>query len=223
MRLTPQSDLRDVSAGIRAAAFGDWSHLPEEPTVRELTVLTVSYGPLLPHRPGLDLDRLDERWEHAGPWDGALVELLQMLATRVRSWHWSYVHPVDGDKEHRATSSLYRAIRERLLAEPDAVRVLPPRLRDRGIALPSGPSPTPAPRCYWVSHAGLLAGAYPMDAQGAEPTARIEALWRARVRVFVNLMEPDEKNLAGAPFVPYEPVVRALARDEDEPVTLLRF
>ena len=61
---------------------------------------------------------------------------------------------------------------------------------------------------YWVVPSLLLAGAYPGDSDPEKHHAKVDALLAAGIRMFVNLMEEDETNYAGQPFVPYDEVVR---------------
>jgi protein-tyrosine phosphatase len=63
---------------------------------------------------------------------------------------------------------------------------------------------------YWVVSGLLLAGAYPGHPDPEKHRAKIESLVSAGIRAFVNLMEPDETNLAGQPFTPYADVARQL-------------
>ncbi len=65
----------------------------------------------------------------------------------------------------------------------------------------------PTNSSYWVKTGLLLAGAYPGDAKPEAHRAKIKALLNANVRVFLSLMEADETNHNGAPFVPYDAVV----------------
>ncbi|MBP9111997.1 MAG: ADP-ribosylglycohydrolase family protein, partial [Polyangiaceae bacterium] len=85
------------------------------------------------------------------------------------------------------------------------------------------PAPAPAPRTYWVIPGKLLAGAYPGAPTPKDHRARIEALWNAGVRTFVNLMEENETNNAGKPFAPYQDIVNELARASGEDATCLRY
>ncbi len=84
-------------------------------------------------------------------------------------------------------------------------------------------TPAPTRRSYWVVPHKLLAGAYPGAPTPSAHRARVEALWSAGVRTFINLMEPTETDNAGHPFTPYEDIVQELSRASHEPATCLRF
>ena len=71
---------------------------------------------------------------------------------------------------------------------------------------PTATSPTPW--SYWVIENCLLAGAYPGDSDPGEHNPKVQALLAAGIRTFINLMEEDETNTAGQPFVPYDGLVR---------------
>jgi len=59
----------------------------------------------------------------------------------------------------------------------------------------------------------LLAGAYPGDPDPDEHQAKLHALLDAGIRMFVNLMEEDETNYAGEPFVAYQELAEQLCPD----------
>jgi len=63
---------------------------------------------------------------------------------------------------------------------------------------------------YWVVEDLFLAGAYPGNPDSKKHERKIRTLLDANVRTFVNLMEPDEIDLDGQPFVRYDDVVRRL-------------
>ncbi|QDU97631.1 protein-tyrosine phosphatase family protein [Lignipirellula cremea] len=67
-------------------------------------------------------------------------------------------------------------------------------------------TPPPTPSSYWVLPGRLLAGAYPGHREPAEHQARIHGIVDSGVRLFLNLMEENETNHAGQPFVPYAEV-----------------
>ncbi|TWT95750.1 protein-tyrosine phosphatase family protein [Neorhodopirellula pilleata] len=83
--------------------------------------------------------------------------------------------------------------------------------------------PTPLPRTYWVWDGKLLAGAYAGQPEENAHRKRLEGLFQAGMRTFVNLMEKDEVNNLGQPFAPYEDVLRSIALDANETVECLRF
>ena len=52
---------------------------------------------------------------------------------------------------------------------------------------------TPAKRTYWVVQGKLLAGAYPGQPEPTKHLARLQSLYDAGMRTFVNLQEVGEK------------------------------
>ena len=77
------------------------------------------------------------------------------------------------------------------------------------------PANTTAPTSssYWVVPGLLLCGAYPGDQDPDERRSRIQALVGVGVRTYINLMEQDETNYAGEPFVPYADLAREFCPD----------
>jgi hypothetical protein len=71
--------------------------------------------------------------------------------------------------------------------------------------------PPPTPSSYWVLPARLLAGAYPGHQDPVKHHSRIQALVGAGIRLFVNLMEPDETNYTGQGFVTYDGIAFKLS------------
>jgi hypothetical protein len=74
-------------------------------------------------------------------------------------------------------------------------------------------SPTltpPTTSSYWVVPRLLLAGAYPGDPDPAEHHRKVKSLVDGGIRVFVNLMEENETDYAGRPFVPYQDLARQI-------------
>ena len=69
----------------------------------------------------------------------------------------------------------------------------------------SVPDGMPFQRSYWVVPAKLLAGCYPGDSVSAEADEKLDGLASAGICHVVNLMEEDETNRQGKPFVPYQP------------------
>lgn len=69
----------------------------------------------------------------------------------------------------------------------------------------------PFSRTYWVIPGKLLAGPYPGHLDALEAEQRIAALLRCGIRHVINLMEPDEVNYQGQPFIPYIQRMRELA------------
>ncbi|MBL8892503.1 MAG: dual specificity protein phosphatase family protein [Planctomycetaceae bacterium] len=81
----------------------------------------------------------------------------------------------------------------------------------------------PLERCYWVVEHLLLAGAYPGHPNSHEHTKRISGLWEAGMRTFINLMNEEETDHAGQPFVRYDDVLRELASKNSDRIAHLRF
>lgn len=84
-------------------------------------------------------------------------------------------------------------------------------------------SPPPLPRSYWVLDAVFLAGAYAGQAELRAHKERLSGLFNAGARMFVNLMEDDETNNEGKPFVPYERMLQQIASEANEQVECVRF
>jgi len=68
----------------------------------------------------------------------------------------------------------------------------------------------PFDRSYWVVPGKLLAGCYPGDADEAVARERLGRVVDSGIRVFLNLMEEHETDHDGAPFAPYDELVRSL-------------
>jgi hypothetical protein len=80
----------------------------------------------------------------------------------------------------------------------------------------AGPDATPpTSSSYWVVDGLFLAGAYPGAPEPDKHEQKIQALLDAGVRLFVNLMEPDETDHRGRPFVPYDVLVGQLCPDAE--------
>jgi len=82
---------------------------------------------------------------------------------------------------------------------------------------------SPVTRSYWVIEDRFLAGAYPGTADAAGSRKRVEELWNAGMRTFINLVEEDETNLTGQAFHLYEAVLAELGQQTGEVGTHLRF
>lgn len=83
--------------------------------------------------------------------------------------------------------------------------------------------PPPLVRCYWVLEGRLLGGAYPGSPNPAEHEARARQLWNAGIRTCINVVEEDETNNNGKPFVRYDDHLRELAMEASETFVHLRF
>jgi hypothetical protein len=73
-------------------------------------------------------------------------------------------------------------------------------------------SSLPFERSYWVIPGRMLAGGYPGDPDPATETRKLSGLLEAGVQTVINLMEVDEVNARGAPFLPYKDTLRQLAQ-----------
>lgn len=85
-------------------------------------------------------------------------------------------------------------------------------------SLANGQAP-PTERCYWVVPDKLLAGSYPGHPDSALQLQRLEAMYAAGVRTFLNLMEADETDKDQNPFNPYLPMIRQWG----EPIEMVRM
>lgn len=65
----------------------------------------------------------------------------------------------------------------------------------------------PFDRSYWVVPGKFLAGYYPGDRQDHIMVQKMTNLLACGVRCVINLMEPDERDHDGLPFVDYAPVI----------------
>ena len=83
--------------------------------------------------------------------------------------------------------------------------------------------PAPLSRTYWVVADQLLAGAYPGKIDPDEHLERLTGLFDSGMRTFVNLMEENESNNAGVPFVRYDDRIRDIAASHCARIAHLRF
>ncbi|QDS88439.1 hypothetical protein EC9_26300 [Rosistilla ulvae] len=74
--------------------------------------------------------------------------------------------------------------------------------------------PTPCQRTYWVLDGLFLAGAYPGRPEASQHQQRLQSLFGAGMRTFINLQEEGETNNAGKPFVRYDDGLRELVGDQ---------
>lgn len=85
-------------------------------------------------------------------------------------------------------------------------------------------APTSIPEwTYWLEPGRILAGCLPSSQEPGELREKIQALLAAGVRTFVNLMEAEELDRAGTPFVAYADLVERLATEQGIEVRCLRF
>ncbi len=71
----------------------------------------------------------------------------------------------------------------------------------------------PTTSSYWVVDGLFLGGAYPGTPEPDKHEQKIQALLDAGVRLIINLMETDETDHRGRPFVPYDDLVAQLCPD----------
>jgi ADP-ribosylglycohydrolase/protein-tyrosine phosphatase len=83
--------------------------------------------------------------------------------------------------------------------------------------------PPPTVRCYWVIEGKFLAGAYPGSPDQTQHRQRVDELWQAGCRTYINLVEENETNNSGQPFARYDIVLRELAHEAGQCVANLRF
>jgi hypothetical protein len=69
----------------------------------------------------------------------------------------------------------------------------------------------PFDRSYWVIPGQFLAGYYPGDQDRRTMEEKMHGLLNCGIRYIINLMEPDELDHEGLPFVDYAPVLKGLA------------
>lgn len=91
------------------------------------------------------------------------------------------------------------------------------------VAARSVPAAAPPDWTYWVVPGQFLAGCFPGALQAAEHEERLQQLLDVGVRVFFNLMEVDERNLAGQPFKDYAPDLERLIKPSGEQVRCIRL
>jgi len=84
-------------------------------------------------------------------------------------------------------------------------------------------SVAPLPRTYWVIDELFLAGAYAGKPDPRASKERLSGMFNAGIRTFVNLMEENESNNVGKPFVRYDDLIQTIASDANERVECLRF
>ncbi|QEG39073.1 protein-tyrosine phosphatase family protein [Roseimaritima ulvae] len=90
-------------------------------------------------------------------------------------------------------------------------------------SIPLSTATPPMSRTYWVVDGQLLAGAYAGHSTAAAHRERLQGLFDAGVRTIVSLMEEDETNNVGVPFVPYAEDFQQIAAAANERIDCLRF
>lgn len=70
----------------------------------------------------------------------------------------------------------------------------------------------PFDRSYWVIPGRFLAGYYPGDRQKEIMAVKLQGLLDCGIQCVINLMEPNERDHDGRPFVDYEPLLKRMAK-----------
>ena len=70
---------------------------------------------------------------------------------------------------------------------------------------------TPFDRSYWVTPGRFLAGYYPGDRKEDMMTQKMTDLLACGIQCVINLMEPDERDHDGLPFVDYAPIIEKIS------------
>ncbi len=81
----------------------------------------------------------------------------------------------------------------------------------------------PFPKTYWVIPGKLLAGEYPGAMEPDQANPRLFRLFDCGIRHVVNLMEINEVNHQGQPFLPYDRQLQAYAAGFGQRVICNRF
>lgn len=84
-------------------------------------------------------------------------------------------------------------------------------------------SSVPFNRSYWVVPGRFLAGAYPGSEAKELAYQKLKGLLDCGIRRIINLMEADEKNWGGKPFVSYEDQITSIAASTGETVDFERM
>ncbi len=80
----------------------------------------------------------------------------------------------------------------------------------------------PFPRAYWVEPGRFLAGFLPGDLKTAQARLNLTALADCGITKVVNLMEEDERDHSGRPFVDYFPILQDIARQRGVTLDMIR-
>lgn len=81
----------------------------------------------------------------------------------------------------------------------------------------------PFPRSYWVDPAWLLAGAYPGSSKPEEAVSKLARLLDVGITSVISLMETQERNHSGQPFVDYSEGIARLAEKRGQKVGCFRY
>jgi len=80
----------------------------------------------------------------------------------------------------------------------------------------------PFDRSYWVIPGRFLAGYYPGDRHRELMEQKLKGLLSCGIRCVINLMEPEERDHDGKPFVDYAPELKKMA-DGNTPIDCYRM
>lgn len=83
--------------------------------------------------------------------------------------------------------------------------------------------PLPFPQSYWVVPGKLMAGEYPGSLLPEQAEQRLTAMVHCGIRHVINLMEDNEVNHDGLPFIPYIGRMRELVAERGEQVGWARY
>jgi hypothetical protein len=91
-------------------------------------------------------------------------------------------------------------------------------------ANPSSDMPAERPflRSYWARAGALLGGCYPGAVASDEAESKLSGLLRCGVTTIISLMEPNERDHAGKPFVDYDEMILKLAAQSGQRLEIQR-
>jgi len=78
-------------------------------------------------------------------------------------------------------------------------------------------------RSYWAVPGKILAGCYPGDLDPIQQETKIDGLIQAGVTQVINLMEVDETDHQGNPFIDYEPLLGEKSTKAGHKISVSRF
>ena len=81
----------------------------------------------------------------------------------------------------------------------------------------------PFSRSYWVVPGKLMTGYYPGSSTKDKTSQKLKGLLNHGIRYFIDLMEPDEVNRNGKPFIPYAPMMKSIAENAGVEATFDRM
>lgn len=117
---------KDVCDGIRRAAVGDFSGLPENPSWHEVLALAVmidgyEVASKITSEHIQNFHKMKQaEFEKSGAWSGGVLELWTVLFYYNRQNHWDGYGFDEGERGRTLAMSAYQALRSRLMT-PSAV------------------------------------------------------------------------------------------------------